>query len=198
MSNFVKILGTPVCGPVFSHRVYGEEFYSFEILSQRLSGRTDLIPCIAARRFLKDIERGAGKVYCGQLRSYNKLVDGKSRLDLKLFLREIRGDETDPSLNSVSLTGYICKEPIYRKTPFGREITDMLLAVNRAYHKSDYIPVITWGQIARDAKELMIGEKIRLTGRLQSREYEKTLESGEKIRRTAYEVSAAEMQKITE
>ena len=121
------------------------------------------------------------------------MTDGKSRLDLRLFLREIRNEEAEPSLNSVALMGYICKTPVYRRTPFGREITDMLLAVNRAYHKSDYIPIITWGGIAREARELSVGDKIRLTGRLQSRDYEKLTEDGARICRTAYEVSVSEM-----
>ena len=193
MSNFVQILGTPVCEPVFSHEIYGESFYTFELLSRRLSGRTDLIPCMVSARLLEEVITGEAKVFSGQLRSYNKVADGKSRLDLRLFVKEISAEEAEESLNSVLLMGYICKEPVYRRTPFGREITDLLLAVNRAYNKSDYIPIITWGRTARETRDYSVGDKLRLTGRLQSREYEKMLEDGTKIRRTAYEVSVNEL-----
>lgn len=195
MTNYAQILGRLSQEPRFSHSIYGEDFYSFFIESERLSGRTDMIPCMAAERHLKQLSEEKELLYCGQIRSYNKLVDGANRLDIRLFVKEIYEEEAEESLNSVSLTGYICKKPTYRRTPFGREITDMLVAVNRAYNKSDYIPVITWGRNARLVNKMEIGDRIRLQGRLQSRDYEKILGNNERICRTAYEVSVREIEK---
>ena len=195
MSNFAQILGTAAEEPVFSHSIYGERFYTFEITSRRLSGRTDIIPCMIPEKILQKAVLGEERLYWGQVRTYNKITEGKNRLDVRLFIREITEEAAEPSLNHVSLIGFICKEPVYRRTPFGREITDLLLAVNRAYGKSDYIPVITWGAAAREVREYAVGDKLLLTGRLQSREYEKNLPDGEILCRTVYEVSAAEVKK---
>lgn len=196
MSNSAQILGSIADAPVFSHSIYGENFYTFELYSMRLSGRIDRIPCLAAERNLQKIDFSTEQLYCGQLRSYNKLVDGVNRLDLRLFVRDILPDGAEPTQNAVSLEGYVCKAPAYRRTPFGREITDMLIAVNRAYHKSDYLPVIAWGKNARAARDFAVGDRLRLLGRLQSREYEKILEDGTQIRRTAYEVSVSILERL--
>ena len=198
MTNYAQILGRLIGEPTFSHSIYGEDFYSFTIGSTRLSGRQDEIPCMAAERYIRQISEDPEQVFCGQIRSYNKVVDGTNRLDIRLFVKDIFPIGEDDSLNSVRLTGYICKEPVYRRTPFGREITDMLVAVNRAYNKSDYIPVITWGKNARMVRDMNVGDKIRLEGRMQSREYEKCLPDAEVIRRTAYEVSVGEIEKVEE
>jgi single-stranded DNA-binding protein len=129
----------------------------------------------------------------GQLRSYNKLVDGRVRLYLTVFARELA--ECSTYVNEIELKGFVCKTPVFRVTPFGREITDMLVAVNRAYNKSDYVPCIVWGRNARFASGFDVGDKVALHGRVQSRQYEKALESGEKTTRIAYEVSISRLQK---
>jgi len=198
LSNYARIYGNVVNEPTFSHSIYGEDFYTFDILANRLSGRADLIPCVASEKYLDFTDGREKRLFCGQIRSYNKIIEGISRLDIRMFVKDIFAEAAEESLNSVLLTGYICKAPVYRRTPFGREITDILLAVNRAHNKSDYIPVILWGKNAREVGEYKVGDKLKLEGRLQSREYEKTLENGKKIKRMTFEVSAAEMQKITE
>ncbi len=198
MTNYAQIFGRLSQEPEFSHSIYGEDFYGFYIESVPLSVRRDIIPCMAAQRHLNQLSDEKELLYCGQIRSYNKLVDGTNRLDIRLFVKEIYEEDAEESLNSVSLTGYICKQPTYRRTPFGREITDMLVAVNRAYNKSDYIPVITWGRNARLVNHMEVGDRIRLQGRLQSREYEKILPNDERISRMAYEVSVREIEKTEE
>jgi primosomal replication protein N len=178
-----------------SHKIFGEAFYTFYLECGRLSEKTDILPVTISERLLLRYPLYEGSEVCvnGQLRSYNKLVDGKARLYLTVFAREI--EEKTHQVNEIELTGFVCKLPVYRITPFGREITDMLIAVNRAYNKSDYIPCIVWGRNARYAADFAVGDKISVFGRVQSREYEKVLESGEKISRIAYEVSVSRLQK---
>lgn len=178
-----------------SHKIYGEAFYTFYLECGRLSEKADLLPVTASERLLfrHPLCEGAEVCVKGQLRSYNKLVDGKVRLYLTIFAREI--EDKSHTINEIELTGYVCKPPVYRVTPFGREITDMLIAVNRAYNKSDYIPCIVWGRNARFAAEFGVGDRISIFGRIQSREYEKVMEDGEKVQRTAYEVSVSRLQK---
>ena len=173
--------------------IYGESFFIFSLEVPRLSGHVDVLPVILPERLLAQagLSEGARIGLRGQLRSYNRIIEGSSRLELKIFAKEIYGFPEGDCLNRMEMTGFLCKPPIYRTTPFGREITDMLVAVNRSYNKSDYIPTIAWGRNARMAKNLPVGQKIRVEGRIQSREYEKLLESGERIRRVAYEVSAS-------
>ena len=143
------------------------------------------------------LQEGSAVRIQGQVRSYNKWMNGTNRLIITIFARELRlVDRTSASVNEVCLLGHLCKEPIYRITPFRREITDLLLAINRAYHKSDYIPCIAWGHNARFAGTLSVGDVIRLRGRLQSREYEKQLPDGRVATRTAYEVSISGLEKI--
>lgn len=194
-NNKVFISGEIVSEAEFSHEVYGEGFYEMNVLVKRLSGQADVLPITASERLIadKDLKVGATINALGQFRSYNKLVDGKSKLMLTVFVREILDDVTIKNPNSIVLTGYICKPPIYRTTPFNREIADVLIAVNRSYNKSDYIPCIAWGRNARFAKNLVVGEKIAISGRIQSREYQKKITDDEVKTLTAYEVSISKL-----
>ncbi len=193
-ANSVSIAGK-LNGLMLSHKIFGEAFYTFFLECERLSEKADILPVTVSERLLMKHPLGDGSDICvrGQLRSYNKLVDGKVRLYLTVFAREIE-DKARP-VNEIELLGFVCKPPVYRVTPFGREITDMLVAVNRAYNKSDYIPCIVWGRNARYAADFEVGDKISVFGRVQSREYEKVMENGEKLTRTAYEVSVSRLQK---
>ena len=194
-TNRVYISGEIVSEAEFSHEVYGEGFYEMSVKVNRLSGQGDILPVTVSERLIADKDLKVGKTLhaIGQFRSYNKLVDGKSKLMLTVFVREILDTPPLKNPNSIVLTGYICKPPVYRTTPFNREIADILIAVNRSYNKSDYIPCIAWGRNARFAKNLAVGEKIAVSGRIQSREYQKRL-SDEDIRiMTAYEVSISKL-----
>ena len=161
----------------------------------RLSGQADILPVTLSERLIQGGALCKGKTICavGQFRSYNKIEGGKSRLMLTVFVRELLDDEQGKNPNSVLLSGYICKPPVYRTTPFNREIADVLLAVNRAYNKSDYIPCIAWGRNARFVKNLSVGDKIAVSGRIQSREYQKKLSETELKTMTAYEVSVSKL-----
>ena len=194
-NNKVFISGEIVSDAEFSHEVYGEGFYEMSVLVKRLSGQGDILPVTVSERLItdKNLQKGAMINALGQFRSYNKLVDGKSKLMLTVFVRELVDGVTVKNPNSIVLSGYICKPPVYRTTPFNREISDILIAVNRSYNKSDYIPCIAWGRNARFAKNLGVGERIAIAGRIQSREYQKRL-SDEDIRvMTAYEVSISKL-----
>lgn len=189
-NNKVYLTGTIVTEPVFSHEIFGEGFYEMKVSVPRLSEQVDILPVTISERLLTDynLKLNSAISISGQFRSYNKVEGERSRLMLTIFVREILEEET-PTTNSIELNGYICKPPIYRTTPFKREISDMLVAVNRAYNKSDYIPCIAWGRNARYMKNSEVGEKVKLTGRIQSRDYQKTLPDGTTLTRTAYEVS---------
>jgi hypothetical protein len=193
-SNSVSVAGH-LRGLELSHKIYGEAFYTFFLECERLSDKTDVLPVTVSERLLAKhpLCDGESVTVKGQLRSYNKLVDGKVRLYLTVFARDI--GEATTSINEIDIKGFVCKPPVFRVTPFGREITDMLVAVNRAYNKSDYIPCIVWGRNARFASGFEVGDKVSLFGRVQSRQYEKVLESGEKIMRVAYEVSISRLSK---
>ena len=171
-NNRVFISGEILTEAEFSHEVYGEGFYEMNVLVKRLSGQGDILPVTVSERLIQDqnLKKGVTINAIGQFRSYNKLVDGKSKLMLTVFVREILPDVYVRNPNNIVLTGYICKPPVYRTTPFNREIADILIAVNRSYNKSDYIPCIAWGRNARFAKNLAVGEKIAVSGRIQSRE----------------------------
>lgn len=188
-NNVATLCGVVKTKPVYSHQMYGEGFYESTLSVPRLSEQLDEIPFTISERLLEGIEEGALVTFSGQLRSYNKMVDGKSKLLLTLFVREILENDERRNPNTIDITGYICKEPIYRMTPFKREICDILLAVNRAYNKSDYLPCIAWGRNARFMRDIPIGYKIAINGRIQSRIYQKAEESGELTERVAYEVS---------
>ena len=194
-NNKVYIKGEIVTEAKFSHEVYGEGFYEMEVLVKRLSGQADLLPITVSERLIESADLKVGKTLCalGQFRSYNKQVDGKSKLMLTVFIREILEEEYGKNPNNIVLSGYICKPPVYRTTPFNREIADVLIAVNRAYNKSDYIPCIAWGRNARFVKNLSVGEKVALSGRIQSREYQKKFSETDVKMLTAYEVSVSKL-----
>lgn len=194
-NNKVYVMGEIVSDATFSHEVYGEGFYEFFVQVMRLSGQADILPVTLSERLIQAGTLGKGKTICalGQFRSYNKLENGKSRLMLTVFVRELLEVVPDKNPNSILLSGYICKPPVYRTTPFNREIADVLVAVNRAYNKSDYIPCIAWGRNARFVKNLGVGDRIAISGRIQSREYQKKLSETETRTMTAYEVSVSKL-----
>jgi single-stranded DNA-binding protein len=194
-NNRVHIMGEIVSDATFSHEVYGEGFYEFFVKVMRLSGQADILPITLSERLIQGGMLCKGKTISalGQFRSYNKIENGKSRLMLTVFIRALLDEETGKNPNSILLSGYICKPPVYRTTPFNREIADVLIAVNRAYNKSDYIPCIAWGRNARFVKNLTVGEKIAVSGRIQSREYQKKISETESKTMTAYEVSVSKL-----
>lgn len=190
-NNVATICGVVTEEPRYSHQMYGEGFYESSLAVPRLSDQVDVIPFTISERLLTDgaVCVGNTVTLSGQLRSYNKLTDGKSKLLLTLFVRDIPENDPARNPNSIDIVGYICKAPVYRMTPFKREICDLLLAVNRAYNKSDYLPCIAWGRNARFIKEAEIGAKVYVNGRIQSRNYQKQMEDGSVETRVAYEVS---------
>ncbi len=194
-SNMVFISGEIITEAEFSHEVYGEGFYEMSVLVKRLSGQADVLPVTISERLISEENLKVGVTInaFGQFRSYNKLVDGKSKLMLTVFVRELAPDVVMKNPNTIVLSGYICKPPVYRTTPFNREIADILIAVNRSYNKSDYIPCIAWGRNARFAKNLAVGERIAISGRIQSREYQKRVTDEDIRTLTAYEVSVSKL-----
>ena len=179
-------------GPLtLSHEVMNEPFYSGVLLVKRLSGAVDHLPVTIPGKLLtgEAWPQEALLLVQGQVRSYNKMVEGSGRLMVTLFAQHISVTADNDTLNRVELTGALCKPPVYRSTPFGREICDLMLAVNRAFGKSDYIPCIAWGRNAQFASRFHVGDRVRITGRLQSREYQKLLDNGEYMTRNAFEVS---------
>lgn len=198
-NNQVTIMGQVVTGFKFSHEVFGEGFYIMEVMVKRLSNTFDRIPLMISERLIDVTQDYVGEyiMATGQFRSYNRNEEQKNRLVLSVFVRKIsfmEEEPDDPKANNILLDGYICKEPIYRKTPMGREIADLLLAVNRPYGKSDYIPCICWGRNARYISNFGIGEHVRISGRIQSREYKKKISDTEIEFRTAYEVSVSKLE----
>lgn len=203
-NNVAEIVGKVDGELVYSHTVYGEDFYTVKVKVPRLSSSYDEIPMMISNRLLNLEETYAGRIVRaeGQFRSYNQHIDGKSKLLLSMFVRDLQLlDMTEEELakcsspNQIFLDGFVCKKPIYRKTPLGREITDMLMAVNRPYNKSDYIPAIAWGRNARFAAGFMVGSRVKIWGRIQSRQYQKKVdEEGNVEKRTAYEISISKME----
>ena len=201
-NNHLVLVGKIISEQKYSHEIYGEKFYSFNLEVIRLSNNADIIPITVSERLLTDLDLSIGKEVEveGQFRSYNNYENEKNRLILTVFAKEIKAaeahDENDKDFvtNEVTLVGYVCKKPIYRQTPFGREIADLLLAVNRAYNKSDYIPCIAWGRNARFCQKIEVGTEVKVIGRVQSRTYEKKYEDGTVETRIAYEVSIASME----
>ena len=191
-NNRIIAAGRLEGAPVLSHEVMNEPFYTGTLAVRRLSGAVDRLPVTLPGKLLACVPAAEGQLLTvsGQVRSYNKVVDGAGRLMVTLFVQSLSEARESDTLNKVTLVGALCKPPIYRYTPLGREICDMMLAVNRAFGKSDYIPCIAWGRNAQYAARFGVGEKICLTGRLQSREYQKLMDNGEYITRSAYEVSA--------
>ena len=202
-NNHLTLKGKVVTEKKVSHEIYGETFYIFNLEVVRLSTSTDIIPITVSERLITDLELTIGKeVYVeGQFRSYNNYENEKNKIILTVFAKEIREtseEDAEASSNEVELVGYVCKKPIYRQTPFGREIADVLLAVNRAYNKSDYIPCIAWGRNARFCQNIEVGTEVKLIGRVQSRTYEKKFEDGTTETRIAYEVSVSSMEILVE
>lgn len=191
-TNVVNVVGVIISKSEYSHEINGEGFYSFELEIERLSGTSDFIQVMVSDRLvnIRALEVGSVLHIEGQFRSYNKQVNNKRKLILYIFARNIEFVEESSVVNQIVLNGYVCKEPVYRKTPLGREITDLILAVNRQYGKSDYIPCIAWGRNALFASELKVGDKLEIHGRVQSREYLKEYEP-----HVAYEVSVSSIQK---
>ena len=188
-NNHVLLKGKINKLPAYSHTVMGEGFFEMFVEVQRLSEEIDILPITISERLISDFKVGDDVGIVGQFRSYNKLEDGKSKLMLTIFVKELVDPNEISEINQIYLVGYICKEPIYRTTPFGREICDVLLAVNRAYNKSDYLPCIAWGRNARFVRDLGVGEKLEVQGRIQSRKYQKRVDDNKSETRTAYEIS---------
>ena len=231
-NNYLTLVGKVSSEKRFSHEIYGERFYSFDLCIPRLSGSADVIPVTASERLFTDemLQEGTKLLIKGQFRSYNSYENEKNRLILTVFAKDmekleeeseenvdveesVEGAENaeeaaeiakreafkkDYITNEVVLIGYICKKPVYRQTPFGREIADILLAVNRAYNKSDYIPSIAWGRTARFCQNLEVGTEVKIVGRVQSRNYEKKLEDGTILKKVAYEVSIGSLEVVKE
>lgn len=196
-NNNINLSGQITSEFTYSHQAYGEAFYNFMLTSKRLSDAYDVLPVTISERLLIDIDAKTGQfvTISGQLRTYNSYYDNKNHLILTVFAKDIEiNEEKNKDINHIELNGFICKTPIYRTTPFGREIADILLAVNRAYNKSDYIPIICWGRNAKFASNLDIGSNISITGRMQSRNYQKKLSETESVEKIAYEVSVSQIE----
>ena len=208
-NNHIILVGKVTSDKRFSHEIYGEKFYIFDLSVPRLSGTSDIIPITVSERLMVggDLPVGTKITVEGQFRSYNSYGEGKNKLVLTVFAKNIEMLEDQESeieakkdfvSNEVTLIGYICKKPIYRQTPFGREIADILLAVNRAYSKSDYIPCIAWGRTARFCENMEVGTEVKVVGRVQSRQYEKKHEDGTVENKVAYEVSVSSLEVINQ
>jgi len=198
-NNQVTVMGEVVSNFSYSHEIYGEGFYMVDIKCTRLSDSFDIIPVMVSERLLDVTASYVGMLLCvnGQFRSYNRHEEKKNRLVLSVFVRELEFvDEVSDEVksNQIFLDGYICKAPIYRKTPLGREIADLLIAVNRSYGKSDYIPCICWGRNARFASGFAVGGHVQIWGRIQSREYIKKISETETEKRMAYEISVSKIE----
>lgn len=198
-NNQVSIAGEVISDFTYSHDVFGEGFYLLEVAVSRLSNSFDIIPLMVSERLIDVTQDYKGKQVevTGQFRSYNRHEGEKNKLVLSVFVREIQVCDPDyesQKPNYIFLDGFICKPPVYRKTPLGREIADILLAVNRPYGKSDYIPCISWGRNARYAESLTVGGHLHVWGRIQSREYQKKISETEAEKRTAYEVSVSKLE----
>lgn len=199
--NIIHLRGQITQNLEFGHELFGEQFYVTTLRVPRLSGAEDFLPVTLSERLLIDEPLTAGSMLCleGQLRSYNKVIEGSGRLLITAFAqRLINCEEDNENPNRVQLTGALCKPPSYRTTPFGREIADLMLAVNRSYGKSDYIPCIAWGRTARYASNLKIGDKVQLAGRFQSRAYQKQMPDGTTLNKVAYEVSISRLSALKE
>ena len=206
-NNHITLVGKVTSEKKLSHEIYGEKFYLFNLSVPRLSGNCDIIPITISERLIteRDLPLESKMSITGQFRSYNSYEGEKNRLVLTVFAKEVQfleDQEADIPVgkdfitNEVTLDGYICRKPIYRKTPFGREIADVLLAVNRSYNKSDYIPCIAWGRNAKFCETVAVGTEIKVVGRVQSRQYEKKHEDGTVENRVAYEVSVSTLEVI--
>ncbi|MGI6752381.1 MAG: single-stranded DNA-binding protein [Anaerovoracaceae bacterium] len=190
-TNRVELSGKVLSPLEFSHKSYGESFYIFVLGTERKSGYCDEIKVLLSERLIwegEPVPEDRVRIK-GQIRTYNEFVDGANRLNVLVFARDFGYEDSIKDDNKVMLEGYLCKPPICRTSPLGRDICDLMLAVNRMYNKSDYIPCIAWGRNAGYAGSLSVGMKICVSGRMQSREYRKRNEKGESITKVAYEVS---------
>ena len=202
-NNQAVVIGTIVSDFTYSHEIFGEAFYMVDVEVERLSYSSDIIPVMISERLINVEEDYKGSMISvsGQFRSYNRHEEKKNRLILSVFAREVEfidHVEKSAEVNQIYLEGYICKEPVYRKTPLGREIADLLLAVNRLYGRTDYISCICWGRNARFSDGLSVGTRIRIWGRVQSREYIKKINEEQTEKRVAYEVSIIKMEVSTD
>ena len=217
-NNYLTLVGKVTDEKEFSHEIYGEKFYRFSLSIARLSGNADIIPITISERLITDETLTEGKklLIKGQFRSYNSFENERNKLILTVFAKdvqelpeneeqevEVEGEDgeiakKEEMTNEVVLIGFVCKKPIYRQTPFGREIADILLAVNRAYSKSDYIPCIAWGRTARFCENMEVGTEVKLVGRVQSRQYEKKHEDGTVENKVAYEVSVGSLEVVNQ
>ena len=211
-NNYLTLVGKVTGEKKFSHEIYGEKFYTFNLSIPRLSGNADIIPITISERLITDemLTEGNKLLIKGQFRSYNSYENERNKLILTVFAKDVEevkeveeSEESDivkkdETTNEVVLIGFVCKKPIYRQTPFGREIADLLLAVNRAYNKSDYIPTIAWGRNARFCQNIEVGAQVKIIGRVQSRQYEKKHEDGTVEAKTAYEVSVCSLELLNE
>ena len=197
-NNYVTLSGKITSMPTLSHEVYGEKFYEMTLAVKRLSDVDDFVPVLISERLLDStlISLDNQVTLVGQFRSYNKLVGNKSKLVLTVFARDVFALDTTANPNYIQLQGFVCKPPVFRTTPFNREIADLLIAVNRQYNKSDYIPCITWGRNARYCKNLPVGEQVLVVGRIQSRQYQKKLDDEQTVTMTAYEVSVSKVTQV--
>lgn len=191
MENKVYLYGLVVSNPTPCDDYYGSDYLNIQISVRRLSSIIDTIPVILHRDLVEqyNVKLGDNLAVIGEFRSYNKIENNRSRLMLSVFVHEITDEIDTTNPNVIELAGYICKMPVYRTTPFNREIADLLIACNRSGNKSDYLPAIAWGRNARFAKNIIVGEQIHILGRIQSREYQKRLDNGDVQTRTAYEIS---------
>lgn len=194
--NKIVLAGTVVDEPTFSHEVYGEKFYHFCLSSSRESGTCDVLPCIISEILKKDIDAGTEIKVLGEIRTRNVYENNKSHLEITVFVKNIFPYEEYE--NYVEVEGFLCKQSIYRKTPLGRQVTDLLIASNRSYGKSDYIPTIAWGRNAIKTSEFEVGTRVKVFGRLQSREYVKKLDDETEETRVAYELSANRVDVVEE
>ena len=190
MANHITLRGTLACLPQYSHENHGRRFFRFFLEVPRLSGAVDTLPVIAEEEILNaaDLSDGEMLTVAGQVRSHNVRSDGRRHLLIFVFANAIICEDGEP-LNNVILEGPICREPTYRRTPLGREICDVMLAVPRAFKRADYLPCILWGRTALEASRCHTRDVLRICGRLQSRIYTKVTEAGS-AERTAYEISA--------
>ena len=198
-NNQLTLCGVIDSAPVMDHEVFGEHFYRMDLRVPRLSGAQDVLPVTVSERLMNSqVAPGVRVAVQGQLRSYNKVMGGAGRLLLTAFAQRLLSPDDEENPNFIHLTGAICKPPAFRTTPFGREISDLMLAVNRAFGKSDYIPCIAWGRTARYASQLRVGDRLEVQGRFQSREYQKQMPDGTVMNRMAYEVSISRLSRVSD
>ena len=196
INNKVYLQGVVSTTPELNHTVKDEEFYGFNLTVARLSGQNDIIPIIISKRLIDfyNINNGDYLAVKGQFRSFNKVENDKRKLILSVFVKEVCEWDDNANPNVIELNGFVCKPVIYRTTPFSREICDVLLAVNRNFNKSDYIPCIAWGNNAQIVSQMGVPTNLKIIGRIQSREYVKTIQEGmNPITKTAYEVSISKL-----